>query len=177
MESTGKITQIAKDTKSNRLILTIALDTWNAAELQILGDNALDVKISRHRNKRSIDANAYAWLLMSKLASCMETSKEEVYELMLNRYGALATDDEGLPITLTVKSEVDMGRIDGHFKFFKGSTDGKWKSYLVILGTSEYDTKQMSTFIDGLVSECKELGIETLPPDELERMYAEMSKR
>jgi archaellum component FlaG (FlaF/FlaG flagellin family) len=42
----------------------------------------------------------------------------------------------------------------------------------VFFGSSTFDTKSMSVFIDGIVSECKELGIETLPPDELERMKA-----
>lgn len=35
-------------------------------------------------------------------------------------------------------------------------------------GSSTYDTKQMSVLIDGVVSECQELGIETLPPDEIQ---------
>lgn len=45
--------------------------------------------------------------------------------------------------------------------------------YAKLKGTSEYDTKEMSRFIDGIVSEAKELGIETLPPDEVARMKRE----
>ena len=37
-------------------------------------------------------------------------------------------------------------------------------------GSSGYNTSEMSALIDGVVSECKEMGIETLPPEELERM-------
>ena len=40
----------------------------------------------------------------------------------------------------------------------------------VYFGSSTFDTKEMSVFLDGIVSECKELGIETATPDELERM-------
>ena len=40
-------------------------------------------------------------------------------------------------------------------------------------GSSTFDTKEMSVFIDGLLEECKEKEIETLPPAELARMQRE----
>lgn len=43
----------------------------------------------------------------------------------------------------------------------------------MLLGSSEYDTAEMSHLIEGLVNECKECCIETLTPDELSRMMAE----
>lgn len=43
----------------------------------------------------------------------------------------------------------------------------------MIKGSSEYDTVEMSHFIDRIVEEAKELGIETATPDELERMKQE----
>ena len=48
---------------------------------------------------------------------------------------------------------------------------------MMLKGSSEYDTKEMSHLIDGLVSECKEMGIETLPPEELERMMAAYDRK
>ena len=61
-----------------------------------------------------------------------------------------------------------MSKIEGHWKFYK--SNGKFDSYLMIKGSSEYNTAEMSHFIDMVVQEAKELGIETLTPDELERM-------
>ena len=52
-----------------------------------------------------------------------------------------------------------------------------YRTYMMLKGSSEYDTKEMSHLIDGLVSECKEMGIETLPPEELERMMAAYGKK
>ena len=65
--------------------------------------------------------------------------------------------------------------IGGHWKRVKEFIkDGKtWVSYLMIKGSSEYDTAEMSHFIDRIVEEAKELGIETATPDELERMKQE----
>ena len=55
-----------------------------------------------------------------------------------------------------------------------------YRTYTVLAGSSTYDTKEMSELINGLVSECKEQGIETLTPDELARMmkdYEENHKK
>ena len=38
-----------------------------------------DLDIKEHREKRSLDANAYAWVLIHKLAEAMRISPEEVY--------------------------------------------------------------------------------------------------
>ena len=40
--------------------------------------------------------------------------------------------------------------------------------YKIYKGSSEYDTKEMSILIDGVVSECEALGISTMTPNELE---------
>ena len=45
-------------------------------------------------------------------------------------------------------------------------------TYLLLKGSSEYDSQEMSQFIDGIILDCKDLGIETLPPEELARMMA-----
>ena len=98
------------------------------------------------------------------------SSKDEVYEEMLQKYGAFYEDEDGY-ITITVKKSVDMSKVDGHWKYIKDN--GKFASYLMIKGSSEYDTVEMSHFIDRIVEEAKELGIETATPDELERMKQE----
>lgn len=45
-----------------------------------------------------------------------------------------------------------------------------YRTYVMLKGSSDYDTREMSELIDGLVSECKECGIETATPEELQRM-------
>ena len=45
------------------------------------------------------------------------------------------------------------------------------------VGSSEYDSAEMSVFINGIIEEAKELGIETLPPDELERMMTQWGRK
>lgn len=170
MQFTGKVVGISKDYVTGSY--TISFQVNEAAAVlhgydEIKDLERISVAVSRYRKKRSLDANAYAWVLMSKIASVLGTSKEEVYEEMLRRYGVLYEDEEGY-ITITVKAEVDMSKIEGHWLLIKDN--GTFKAYAMIKGSSRYDTKEMSRFIDGIVSEAKEMGIETLTPRELEEM-------
>ena len=89
---------------------------------------------------------------------------------MLQKYGSIYEDDGG-HITITVKKTVDMTKVSGHWKFIKDN--GTFASYLMIKGSSEYNTAEMAHFIDHIVEEAQELGIETATPDELERMKQE----
>lgn len=170
MEFTGKVYGISQDYATGAFIISFTVNEKNTvvAGYDTIKDiDKLDIKAVKHRGKRSLDANAYAWVLMSKIASALNTSKEEVYEEMLCRYGELYEDDEGY-ITITIKATVDIEKIPGHWQFIKDN--GAFKAYAKIKGSSEYNTKEMSVFIDGIVSEAKELGIETLTPAELEQM-------
>jgi hypothetical protein len=55
--------------------------------------------------------------------------------------------------------------------FGKGSINGKEFTHIkVYMGSSEMDTREMSILIDGIVSECKELNINTMTPNELEQL-------
>ena len=171
MECTGRITNIMRDFETNNITVTLSLNEASVQELQdIKSSDKLSIAMKRWRPKRSLDANAYAWVLMSKIAEVLCTSKEEIYELFLQRYGVIYQDDKG-PITITVARRVDMSTVPGHWKRYKDND--KFVSYLMIKGTSEYDSAEMAHFIDCIVEEAKHMEIETLPPNELERLKQE----
>lgn len=167
------IGRIARDFDTNNKIIEVITSEPDLSRLDALRDVPCEVTIKRWHPKRSLTANAYCWVLCQKLAETLRTSKEEVYEELLQKYGYFLLNDDESPVTITVSSRVDMSRIDGHFRFCRESKDGRFKSYILIRGTSQYDSKEMAHFIDGLIYECKEQGIETLPPDELARMVKE----
>ena len=121
-------------------------------------------EIKEHKEKRSLNANAYAWSLISKIADALRMSKEECYLLMLKRYGQSEI--------VSVLSEID---VSGYFKYYEpiatATLQGKeFTHYKIFKGSSEYDTREMSILIDGIISEAKEMDIETLPPGEVERI-------
>ena len=171
MECTGKLTGAMRSLDGKSLVLTFEVDQTVANQIeQIRKQDKLTIKATKYRQKRSLDANAYAWVLMTKIADVVRSSKEEIYEEMLQRYGTCYEDENGY-VTITVKKSVDMSKIDGHWKCCGGND--RFDSYLMIKGSSEYDTAEMSHFIDHIVQEAQELGIETATPDELARMKQE----
>lgn len=174
MEATGKLHSVNRDWQTGKIIISFEL---NEEPKEAINNLTLCEKLTiiakKFRQKRSLDANAYCWVLMTKIAEVIDSSKDEVYEDMLQKYGFLYQDDEGY-IPVTVKAGVDMSKIQGHWKFYK--SNGKFDSYLMIKGTSEYDSAEMAKFIDRIIEEAKELGIETLTPAELDRMKAEWGR-
>lgn len=171
MNCTGKIQNISKDWQTGQFLITFAINESSVInEIESLKDlEMLNIEAKKYRAKRSLDANAYAWVLFTKIAEVVRSSKDEIYENMLQKYGYLYKDDDG-HVTVTVRADVDMSRVQGHWKFYK--SNGKFSSYLMIKGSSEYDTAEMARFIDSVVLEAQELGIETATPDKIERMKA-----
>jgi hypothetical protein len=134
----------------------------------IANKKLLAVDISQQKKKRSLDANSYFWQLLTQIADVLRTSKEELYIEMLKRYGqrekqliSIIDNEEALKMIYRATNnhccEVGEGMVNGK----------TFKHLAILIGSSQYDTKQMSIFIDGVVSEAKELDIETMTPEQL----------
>lgn len=121
-------------------------------------------EIKEYKEKRSLSQNAYAWKLITEIGNIIEKSKEEVYLDMLKHYGQSEV--------VSILSEVNPV---GYFKYYEAIGTGTIKNkefthYKIYKGSSEFDSKEMSIFIDGIIQECKQLGIPTLTPDEIARL-------
>ena len=163
-ELTGTIKDIAVDFRGQKAYLTLTVDQKRSAincydDLHV--EEKLSFKIDKYREKRSLNANNDAWKLLTEIANVTRKSKEDVYLDMLKEYGQseMFSVLAHIPIQEYIKyyEEVSEGIVKG--KLFK--------HYRVYKGSSEFDTREMSIFIDGIVSEAKELGIETKTPDEI----------
>ena len=127
-------------------------------------DTIYDVKIEKHREKRSINANNYLWELCTQIGNILKKSKEDVYLDMLVDYGQ--------SIMVSVLSDV---KLNGFYKYYKEAgksiLNGKeFTHYKLYKGSSEYDTKEMSILLEGVVQEARQLGIRTKEDEELEKM-------
>lgn len=127
-------------------------------------DKTFEVK--EYRQKRSLNANSYAWVLINEMANVLRTSKDEVYQEMLKRYGQNEV--------ISVLSDIDISRFVKYYEVIgTGHVQGKeFTHYRCFIGSSEYDSREMSILIDGIISEAELLGIETLPTTAIERMKA-----
>lgn len=171
MKFTGQIQGITKDFKTEKFIVSFTMnESLPVDEVNSLMNEKLSVEVKKWKKKRSLDANGYLWVLCTEIARLIGSSKDEVYEEMLQKYGFLDKDEDGSFITVTLKSNIDISRVEGHWKFYKSNE--KFNAYLMIKGTSEYDTSEMAHFLDMVVQEAKELGIQTETPDEIARLKA-----
>lgn len=157
-----RLTNVARDMRSKMYLITLATEDVTPLE-EVRQDKDLDVQVKEYRKKRSLDANAYCWLLLTKLANALNSTKEEVYEEMLRRTGFI---DENNIIAIPDDKEIES--YPGHWLYIL--TEDEWATYVRIRGSSEYDSKEMSVFIDNIIDECKSQGIETMTPEEIERL-------
>lgn len=128
----------------------------------------LDISVTKQRNHRSLSANAYAWVLMDKLAEKTGVPKIQIYR-------ELITDVGGNSYVIPIKKEaVDTFLSDWQrnglgwvAEILRDSTLPGYVTVIAYQGSSVYDTQQMARLIDLIVQECREQEIETMPPAEL----------
>lgn len=135
-------------------------------------DHDLDLKVTRWRNKRSLDANGMLWALCSKIGAVLGSSKDEVYLHLLERYGVFTHLIVKPSVVERVKREWrtvrDLGEVT-----VNGKVGIQLQCYF---GSSTYNSAEMSKLIDGAISEAKDLGIPVESPSEVARVKEEWGK-
>lgn len=169
MKATGRIVGANIDFKTGKPVLMLEINERGDFE-QIVDDlkdkDKLAIEIKQYRQHRSLNANAYAWLLIGQIADILRSGKDEIYLKCLKRYGQSEL--------VSVLSRVP---VENYFKYYEeagaSKLNGKdFTHYRVYKGSSDFDTREMSIFIDGVVSEAKELGIQTETPNQIAEMKA-----
>lgn len=140
-------------------------------EIQGLENDKLKVMtIEYFKEKRSLTANGYMFALIEKIAKKIGANKNDLYVNMIVDYGvkcenmfmtyeAFQTFDKMYSSTATtVKHNSSLCRVIKQYS--KG--DKEWVEFETYIGSSGYDKKQFSMLLDGVVSEAKLQGIETL---------------
>ena len=169
MKVSGKIVGANIDFRTNKPQLTLEVNELNDFKQLVDDMNGLEklsIEIKPYREKRSLNANNYCWKILTEIADVLRAGKDEIYLKMLKRYGQSDL--------ISVLSHVPVAH---YFKYFEEAGTSKlngkeFTHYRVYKGSSEYDSREMSIFIDGVVSEAKELGIQTETPDEIARLKA-----
>lgn len=156
----------------NRPLLTLRVADRTYLNSEFLDGRELDLSLKEFKPKRSLNANAYMWALIGKIAEAMRISQDEVYHKMLCDYGTYEKED-GVTQILSIRADAKLtGWLWIHTKPIKTvDLEGKrFTHYALIKGSSDYNTKEMSFLLDGVIYEAKELGIEVMTPEELERL-------
>ena len=132
-----------------------------------------DVEIKEHREKRSLDSNAYFWSLADRLAEKTRIPRTDIYRSYIREIGGnnetVCIPDKGVDKRRRGWEHNGLGwQTDTMPSKLPGCTN-----VVLYYGSSTYDTAQMSRLIDLIVQDCREQGIETLPPDKLAGMMEE----
>lgn len=128
------------------------------------------VKLTEWREKRSLSANAYAWVLLGKLSAALHLPPEEIYRQLIpdvgDNYTTVTVDLRGLNKLRETWGNNGKGWVVELLGASKpGSVD-----VALYYGSSVYDSAQMARLIELIIAECKENGIEYLPPEQLALM-------
>lgn len=140
-----------------------------------LSDKTLDIEIKQYRNKRSLEANAYAWVLIGKIAEEMKIPKLEVYRKAIIDNGVYTVhcvpNDQ---IDTAIEDWKSFG-IGFQVETFPSKTKGCTNA-IFYKGSSYYDTAQMARLINGLIQEAESLGIHTISDEEVKEMIGNWKK-
>lgn len=180
METTGIIVNTDTDVSTRKLKISLLLDTNNKDVVeQLKSENKLTIELKKWRQKRSLDANSYCWVLCDKIAKelCKDgtiITKEDVYKdaiLQIGTFEPFIVQEKTLDNFKRIWEKQGLG-------FLVQEVSKKDKSVKVhaYYGSSTYDTKEMSLLIESLVELAKTLHIETKPQNEIDSLLREWDK-
>ena len=174
MRFTGKLLSVNRDWRTGEYNIVFSVNEESALpEIEKIQNlEKLSIEAKQYRAKRSLDANALLWACLSEIAVALRTDKWDIYLTMLKRYGKYTYICVKPNIVEAVKAqwreceEIGTININGQ----------EAVQLLCYFGSSTYDTKEMSVLIDGVISEMKEIGLQTPESKEVRRAMEEYEK-
>lgn len=181
MESKGRIVSFRPNTMRNQTTIEIVIDSTDDAlltDIERMMKSDVRIGLKTWREARSRNANAYFYVLVEKLANVLRVSKPYIHNLMLRKYGQLQQID-GRPVWVILPENDEVARkVDEDESLHVRATnevkkgkDGKYyRTYNLLKGSHELDSREMNVLLDGVISECHDQNIPTATPEEVRQM-------
>lgn len=186
MKTKGKFHGISRDIDGGLVLSFRVFEEKKVLSVldTIRNEPTIHIEAAKVKKTRSLSANAIYWLYAGRLAAYLRISTNRMHNLLLRRYGAYETVDGEemicfIPDTeqaeeMALESETYHIKPTSATKVFRdGSTR---RLYKLLKGSHEYDTKEMSTLINGLMDECNQAGIPTASPEDVKEAMAHYEK-
>ena len=130
-------------------------------------DKELTVQVKEYKQKRSLSQNAYMWVLLDEIGKAINRSKEDVYKELVKDYGVF----EIIPLKDEAVERFNHNWCKNGLGWFtqilgKSKLNG-YTNLIIYYGSSTYNTQEMNRLLDAVVSECEELGIQTMTMAEI----------
>ena len=173
MKCTGKIVDVNIDFVSGIPKITLAVNEKNDllhAYDDLKDCEKLAIEIKPYRMRRSLDANAYCWVLLDKIAEKMSVPKEDIYREAIRNIGG---NSEVVCVKNGAVNKLRQGWERNGLGWQTETMPSKIEgctNVILYYGSSVYDTEQMSRLLDNIIQDCKVLGIQTETPDKIREM-------
>ena len=172
-ELTGKITGVTIDYVTGQPLVTFQMNERQSALDMVdalKGLDTLSLKVGKFKKKRSLDANAYCWTLIGKIAEQTNVPKDEVYREAIRgiggNYEIVCVKEEAAD---SLRSGWERNGIGWCTDIMLSKLDG-CTNVMLYYGSSTYDTEQMQRLISNIQQDCISLGIEVKSPEEIDSL-------
>ena len=169
-----KLLQPEIDYETRRVIARQEIIEGNYREFFDVADKEkeFDISIRRHRQRRSLDANALFHKMVREIAKALDPplSMARCKNILMGRYGVIIylDDEETIPATIktNIGPEIMLEKEQEHWKVAR--SDGSLWYYYMLKNTREYDSNEFSKLLSGTLEDARELGIDTVSDEEKE---------
>ena len=156
-------------TRNHESVLTIVTKEDLGEMFDDLHDSEVEVTVKKHRDKRGLSSNGLYWASLAQLAQKLGVSNARMHNVMLRRYGwPERYDDQLVYLMLPDTEEAENKALEAetyHLRptsHVKPGRDGPLRAYMLMRGSSTYDSLEFSRLLDGLLEECREAGIHVM---------------
>lgn len=175
----GQLTDISIDYLSKKPKIQLVINTNEITYLEELKGLELDIELDKHREKRTLNANAYCWVLCDKISKKLTVpdaviTKEDVYKdaiLNIGTFQPMIVEEKAYDNLKRIWEKQGLG-----FLIQEVSRKDKCIRINCYYGSSTYNTKEMSLLIELLVQQAKEQGIETKTQAEIDSLLRSWDK-
>jgi len=164
----ARLSNLNIDYETNKGTCTFIFDKKYLEQLDQFKDKDLDITIKEYKEPRSNNANAYMWAIIQEMADILKTSKEELYKKYIKEKGLfriIKINNEAIETMRKIWQDKGLGWFSEIYHIGESDTE-----IIMYYGSSSYNTKQMSNFIDYIIQDAKELGIDTTTLEEQQRL-------
>lgn len=174
----GRIRDFTRDIFNNKQLLTLEVDGELSELIEQLKDEKLSIELKKFRKKRSLTANGYYWALVHKISEKNGVSDAWTHNMYLRDCHCLARFEDGTPVTVPVpdtdEAEIEvMNKTEYHLLPTSQTIEGKngrLRHYIMLRGSSTFDSLEMNRLINFAVEDAKALGIETITETEQRKL-------
>ena len=138
-------------------------------------DKTKQYEVKEIKRRRSLDSNAYAWVLLGKLQDKLHMPKEDIYKSLIKEIGSY----EVIPVKNEAVERFRQAWSKNGLGWITETTKSKLEGFTNVIayyGSSSYNTSEMSRLIELIVQECKQQDIEIMTKNELKSLLESWDK-